>query len=255
MSDKFVKATPSSKNSVIYETDDGRKFRFSKGTRTWRNNNPGNLVVGKVSARNGAIGKAGGFAVFPSYDIGHDALLDSLRNEHGNKDLSRLIEVFAPSFENDTKRYLKFLREKTGITDTKKIESFTKDEFERLWKAIELMEGFRKGEIKNCSEKSKITGVKRDKKRTIIAYFIESIGWVTKAHGVKLTNQGKVDAVVAHSRAGNLYLRTRPDKSTSNNLNAIALLGTPSSKDHSNKKLEKALAKNMKFGKILKRLV
>ncbi len=48
MNDRFVRAGPGPKDSVIYETDDGRKFCFSKGTRTWRNNNPGNLVVGAI---------------------------------------------------------------------------------------------------------------------------------------------------------------------------------------------------------------
>ena len=31
--------------------------KFFRGSRPWRNQNPGNLVVGKISRRNGAIGK------------------------------------------------------------------------------------------------------------------------------------------------------------------------------------------------------
>ncbi len=60
MNNKFIKATPGSNNSVIYEAEDGRTVYFLKGDRAWRNNNPGNLVPGDVSKRNGAIGKAGG---------------------------------------------------------------------------------------------------------------------------------------------------------------------------------------------------
>jgi hypothetical protein len=123
---KFIKATPGPKNSVIYETDDGRKFCFSKGNWTWRNNNPGNLVPGDVSKRNGAIGKAGGFAVFPDYETGHGALIDLLKNTpYRDRDLKKLIEKYAPPKENKTARYLRFLRKETGVKDDKKVKDFT----------------------------------------------------------------------------------------------------------------------------------
>ena len=227
---KFIKATPGPNSSVIYETEDGRKFCYSKGNWTWRNNNPGNLVVGKVSKRNGAIGKAGGFAVFPDYESGHKAHLDCLRTTYNNSDLEDLIQAYAPDEDgNDTSNYLGFLQKKTGIKDDKKVKDFTKDEFEKLWKAIEQMEGQLEGKIKECTEskkeeklkKKKITGVRKNKKGTIIEYLIEVIGWVSKAAGIELTHQGKVDAVIAHSRNGAPYLRTRPDKSISNNLESM----------------------------------
>ena len=91
----FGKALPGPGNSVIYEGADGKKYKYSGGDRAWRNNNPGNLVPGIVSKRNGVIGKAGGFAVFPSYESGHAALLDSLKSMHGNKNLKEMIGVYA----------------------------------------------------------------------------------------------------------------------------------------------------------------
>ena len=231
---KFIKATSGPKNSVIYESEDGRKFCYSKGNWTWRNNNPGNLIVGEVSKRNGSIGKAGGFAVFPDYESGHQALLDLLKNTgYRELDLEGVIEKYAPEEDNnDTENYVRFLRKKTGVKDDKKVKNFTKEEFEKLWKAIEQMEGLKKGTIKECTdpkskkeekepEKKKIIGVRRNKKKIITAYRIETIGWVSKAYGIDLTLQGEVDAVVAHSRSGSLYLRTRPDKSIANNLDAM----------------------------------
>src|ERR1700744_1941518 len=107
---KFIKASPGPKNTVIYETGDGRKFSFSKGDRTWRNNNPGNLVVGNVSKRNGAIGKAGGFAVFPDYESGHKAHLDCLKTTYAASSLEDIIGDYAPKHENKTAKYLRFLR-------------------------------------------------------------------------------------------------------------------------------------------------
>jgi hypothetical protein len=226
---KFIKATPGPKHSVIYETEDGRKFSYSKGNWTWRNNNPGNLVVGKVSKRNGAIGKAGGFAVFPDYETGHKTHLDCLRTTYRNHRLEDMIKGYAPPKENKTEIYLEFLRKKTGVKDDTKVKDFTDEAFEKLWQAIEQMEGLKKGTVKECTEskkeekaeKKKITGVQRNKKKTITFYRIETLGWVSKAEGIRLTLQGKVDAVVAHSRSGSPYLRTRPDKSITDNLDAM----------------------------------
>jgi hypothetical protein len=99
---KYVKAKAGPKNSVIYTDADGKEWIFEGGNRPWRNQNPGDLVPGNVSKRNGAIGSAGGFAVFPNYDSGHAALLDSLKTTHGGQDIRGLMESFAPPDENDT---------------------------------------------------------------------------------------------------------------------------------------------------------
>lgn len=136
---RFVKAEPGPRNSVIYTDDEGKRFMYSGGDRTWRNQNPGDLVPGEVSKRNQQIGTAGGFAVFPDYMTGHKALLDSLNSTYGDKGLSQMIEAFAPRHENQTNKYLHFLRKQTGVKDDRKIKNFTSAEFEKLWRAIELM--------------------------------------------------------------------------------------------------------------------
>jgi len=150
---KYIKAEPGPGKSVIYTDMDGKQWNFDKGTRTWRNNNPGNLVPGRVSRRNNTIGRAGGFAIFPDYDTGHAALIDSLKNEHGNKDID-----------------------------------------------------------------AQIKAVRKDKNGTIQAYLIEGYGWVPKSEGISLARAGKVDAVIATSPRGNLFLRARPNQTTTDNL-------------------------------------
>jgi hypothetical protein len=214
---KFIKAVPGSKHSVIYTDSDGREFSYENGSRAWRNNNPGNLVVGFVSKRNGQIGKAGGFAVFPDRKSGHSALLDSLKSTHGNHSLEQMIGKYAPEDENDTLKYLKFLRNKTGIKDDKKIRDFTPEEFEKLWRAIETYEGSKEGEILEIPVKKKVTGVKRDEKGRIISYLIEDLGWLSKREAIKLAESGKIDVVVVHAKYGT-YLRSRPDEQSDNNL-------------------------------------
>ena len=36
------------------------------------------------------------------------------------------------------------------------------------------------------------------------------MGWISKAQGITLAREKKIDTVVATSRAGHLFLRTRP---------------------------------------------
>jgi hypothetical protein len=67
---KYVRAEEGPNNSVIYYDKEGNKLikhwkRFEgepidqASTRSWRNNNPGNHVIGDFARRNGAIGEAG----------------------------------------------------------------------------------------------------------------------------------------------------------------------------------------------------
>ena len=49
---RFVQAEAGLQHTVIYTDDLGKYFRFSQGTWSWRNHNPGNIVSGTVSKRN-----------------------------------------------------------------------------------------------------------------------------------------------------------------------------------------------------------
>lgn len=72
----FIKAKEISKKRVKYWNEDGTSLTYVGGNRTWRNQNPGNLGAGPWANRHGAIGKAGGFAVFPDYESGRAAIFD-----------------------------------------------------------------------------------------------------------------------------------------------------------------------------------
>lgn len=212
---KFISAHKRGR-SVVYSADDGSVVKYSGGDPAWRTNNPGNLHAGKISKRNNQIGKFGYFAVFPDYETGHAALIDSLRTTFGSKSLDEMILGYAPKHENNTSRYLKFLKDKTGVKDGRKIKDFTSAEFEKLWRAIETYEGKKKGTItiltpaKSNRDKKQIVAVKKNEKGVIVSYDVDGLGWVSKAEGVELANRGEIDAVVAISSAGNPYLRTRP---------------------------------------------
>jgi len=218
---RFIEAFAGPGNSVLYVDDNGSHVLYSEGDRTWRNNNPGNLRPGSVSRRNGQIGVAGRFAVFPDYDAGHAAHVDLLLNVYGNKDLAGLIKAYAPNSENDSKKYLRYLRQHTGVRDDRKIKDFKTLEFEKLWRAIEKYEGQKKGKIQVLPLKKKITGVEKDKSGRIQKYFVPELGWLTKSRAIQLATQGELDAVVV-ARNGTKFLRSRPDVSPENNLSNMA---------------------------------
>jgi hypothetical protein len=123
------------------------------------------------------------------------------------------MEMYAPRSDgNDTGAYIKFIRKQTGVTDDRKVKDFSDAEFEKLWRAIEKMEGGgrREGTIRAIDTKAKIIGVKKNKRGIIDSYNIENYGWVSKEEGIELTLKGKVDAVVATSPHGHAFLHGRP---------------------------------------------
>jgi uncharacterized protein YjhX (UPF0386 family) len=204
---RYIKAEEGLQHSVIYTADDGRYFRYSDGTWTWRNHNTGNLVPGAVSKRHNQIGVAGGFAVFPDDETGHSALIDCLETTHWNKSIDQMLDDYAPKKYNpNLAKYKKFLHQQTGVMDNKKIRDFTPEEFEKLWTAIERWEGQEKG---NIVEMCKISCVRTDEKNIISTYCVDNFGWIEKDACINLARQGKIDAEVCTSHSGNSYLRAR----------------------------------------------
>lgn len=217
MASKYIKAENGLENAVIYYDESGKLWLFEGGTRTWRNQNPGNLVVGKYSRKNGMIGKAGGFAVFPDYSSGHQALLDLLINEYGNFDLVKLMKKFAPPHENKTKKYIQFIKKLTGVDEKKLVSKYSAEEFIKLWKAIEKMEGWKVGTITEYSKKGQITKVRKNKKGKIISYLVDGFGWLRKQEAIDLCKKNKIDAVVVKG-SKSIYLRSRPNILDDDNL-------------------------------------
>ena len=215
----FVSATGKGK-SVIYREEDGSSVTYSGGDRPWRNQNPGNIGSGAWANRHGAIGSAGGFAVFPNYNIGRAAIFARLQSpDFINQTIWDAIPHYAPAKENDVAWYRKIVKQDSGLDLKGKIKDLSKAELEKLVHAIERAEGkFTPGKITKNSSKKRISGVRKDKKGRIVAYYVESMGWVPKAKAIQLASKGLVDAVIAHSRSGSVYLRTRPDSTIANNL-------------------------------------
>jgi len=216
---RYVKAQLGLHHSVIYADDTGKYFRFSGGTWTWRNHNPGNLVSGKVSKRNNQIG-TGTFAIFPDDETSRAALIDCLHTTYEKASIDDLVQAYAPEKDgNNVALYTKFLRDKTGISDNKKVKDFTPTEFDKLWRAIEKMEGYKKGTI---TEVFPIFEVHKDKDG-IYGYHVKMKGWVTKQECMALVKKDKLDLVICKSRLGHEYLRARVGSFVNGSLNHMVV--------------------------------
>jgi len=96
---------------------------YPNGSKSFRNNNPGNLrYVGQLSAT-GA--DKTGFCIFPDYATGLEALKTMLRNAgsgksrvyHKEMTLLDFFKVYAPSFDdNNPERYAGFVAERIGVS-------------------------------------------------------------------------------------------------------------------------------------------
>lgn len=217
---RFIKAELGLNHSVIYTDDSGRYFRFSDGTWAWRNHNPGNLFPGLVSKRHNQIGSTGHFAIFPDYENGHLALIDCLKTTYKNASIDDLVKDYAPAKDgNNIKVYRKFLHDKTGVHDDKKVSAFTPSEFDKLWRAIEQIEGYKEGVI---TEVFQVTQVHKDK-NGIYDYNVKKKGWVSKTECMNLVKQGKLDLIICTSRLGHDYLRSRVGSSINDCLNNLVV--------------------------------
>lgn len=216
----YIKAEPAPDHTVIYTDDTGKYFRFSGGSWAWRNHNPGNLVPGKISAQNNQIGRTKKFAIFPDYESGHSALIDCLKITYENATIDYLVQKFAPAEDgNDVVKYTKFLRDKTGVYDDKKVKNFTPDAFDKLWKAIEQIEGYKEGSI---IEVPPVIQVHKNQ-QGISNYNIKTQGWFSKTECVKLAKQGLLDLVICSSPQGHDYLRARKGSSVNGSLNKLVV--------------------------------
>jgi hypothetical protein len=210
---------------IVYYREDGSSAIYVGGSRNWRNNNPGNIGYGngKLATKLGAIGKAGGFAVFPDYETGRKAIFSVLKkDDFQGRTVSKAIEVWAPKEDgNNTELYKKHVQTWTQIVLTRQVNTLSEDELEKLVKAIERKEGSKPGKIIEVlppGTKKKILDVKKNKENLIIQYLVEGYGWLRKTEAINLVEKDIVDAVIVKRQNGYVFLRSRPDSTKTNNL-------------------------------------
>lgn len=133
---------------VVYATAVGRRVRRTGGTRAWRNLNPGNIRYSEFSRNAGAIGQAGGFAVFPDEETGTRAISSLLRGQsYNNLTIARAITRYAPPSENNTAAYHRRIQQITGLNINRRISDLSDGELSHVVDAIRAIEGWEAGRI------------------------------------------------------------------------------------------------------------
>ena len=142
-----ISAVPEGK-SVVYNHSRGGCVQRKGGTRAWRNNNPGCIRYSPWTRDMGAIGEAGGFAVFPDEETGRCAITELLKtNSYRNLTIARAVAKYAPPAENNTERYKRRLSQQTGLALNKRLRDLNSQQLERVADAIKDIEGWKAGEI------------------------------------------------------------------------------------------------------------
>lgn len=146
-------ATAVNNTTIQYQNDDGSNTTLQGGTRAWRDNNPGNMTYNRTTVGLGAIGEdAYGMAIFPSYQAGHDALMNDLHSVYGNSTINDMMQHYAPPGSNNTAAYSAFLNDRVGASGDTTVNNLTQDQFNRLMNGIEQMEGWRPGSITGADD-------------------------------------------------------------------------------------------------------
>ena len=142
-----VRAIQSGKD-VIFVAADNTQYKHVGGTRAWRNNNPGNIRMSDFSRRAGAIGEAGGFAVFPDEQTGQRAVKQLLRGRsYNNLTIANAVSRYAPPSENNTVAYQRSIERLTGLSINRRISDLSDAELDKVVGAIRQIEGWRPGRV------------------------------------------------------------------------------------------------------------
>ena len=142
-----VRAFQSGKD-VVFVAADNTQYKRVGGTRAWRNNNPGNIRLYDFARKAGAIGEAGGFAVFPDEATGVRAVKNLLLSKnYKNLTIANAISRYAPPVENNTVAYQRSIERMTGLSINRKMSDLSDSELDKVVNAIRKIEGWKPGQI------------------------------------------------------------------------------------------------------------
>jgi len=119
----------------------------SGGDRSWRNNNPGNLVYSPWSAAHGALrADYGGMSIFPTMEAGAQAQGALWRiGKYQNVSIADAIGAYAPKKENNTAAYIAQVAAALGVSPDTKIKDLTDDQLQKLIEIQHKIEGQKPG--------------------------------------------------------------------------------------------------------------
>lgn len=124
------------------------------GSRSWRNNNPGNMEYGEFAKSMGATGSDGRFAIFPDYKTGRQAQEKLLFESKNYRDLTlaQAINRWAPSSDgNNTAAYIDALTKGSGVSGDSVMSSIPAGDRAKILDLMQQHEGWKPGRPGNLS--------------------------------------------------------------------------------------------------------
>lgn len=145
---------------VIYVYDNGDEVTRKKGSRAWRNNNPGNLRYTTFSRKEGAIGECGKYAVFPDEETGMNALRKLLATDTYQKlSMAAAIRKYSPEGDAGIARYISKLVKLTGLPQTTKLGSLNRAQLNMVAESIRSIEGWITGQEEQTIKANNISNI------------------------------------------------------------------------------------------------
>lgn len=142
------RASAGSNSTTTLHSADGSSETRAGGTRSWRNNNPHNIVPGPFANAHGAIGSAGGMAIFPDEATGEAAGAALLRTRtYSGLTIDQAIARRSPPNENDTPAVQRNVRRIGNFSGNEIVGQLGPAELARLIRAIQFAEGWREGTV------------------------------------------------------------------------------------------------------------
>jgi hypothetical protein len=159
---KKVDGTPSGKNATSPNNAPAGSKIAQEGSRSYRNNNPGNLEYGPFARSHGATGTDGRHAIFPDYDTGRKAQESLLFEGKNYRDLSidGAINRWAPSSDgNNPGPYAARLAEAAGVPVDTKMSDLNSDQRGAILNQMQKEEGWiaPRGQSGQSSSKVRVT--------------------------------------------------------------------------------------------------
>ena len=186
----------------------GNKYVAQGGSLTWRLNNPG-LVRSRshFARKNGSIGSYTGFAIFSSPQQGRKALIDLVRTKkYSTSTLQTVGKLYQPE---NPEEYASHLASILSVPLGKKINSFSKEEFDLLIVSIEKSCGYSPSGSEKFVLLPKIYAhIESSQGKDL--YLVGNNALLSKEEVIEWISTHRLDGVLVHQNDGSIYIRSRP---------------------------------------------
>ncbi|BBF41747.1 hypothetical protein lbkm_0427 [Lachnospiraceae bacterium KM106-2] len=160
MSNYYASRTTYEGTSAVRYYTGGKVFYRVGGSRSWRNNNPGNLRPSSITESCHQIGKektskeSAYFAIFESVEYGRKAHNKLLTSVYSGSTINDMVHKYAPkSDKNNPTKYVNYICEQTGLSKKATVGSLSASQLNSLEKAMSTYEGFKAGRVVHTNEK------------------------------------------------------------------------------------------------------